>query len=82
MKRFAILLALALLLAGCSSAPAQESTAPSTTLPVQTEPMPSVSSEPASLPPESTAPEKETEYYTRYSQGSYYILQKFPFGNR
>ena len=63
MKRFAILLALALLLAGCSNAPVQESTAPSTTLPVQTKPLPSVSSEPASLPPESTAPEKETEYY-------------------
>ena len=63
MKRFAILLVLALLLAGCSAAPVQESTVPSTTLPVQTEPMPSVSSEPASLPPETTAPEKETEYY-------------------
>lgn len=63
MKNFAILLVLALLLTGCSTAPAQESAAPSTTLPVQAEPMPSVSSEPASLPPESTAPEKETEYY-------------------
>lgn len=63
MKNFSILLAIALLLTGCSSAPVQESTVPSTTLPVQTEPMPSVSSEPASLPPESTAPEKETEYY-------------------
>ena len=63
MKHIAILLVLALLLAGCAAAPAQESTASSTTLPVQTEPMPSVSSEPASLPPESTAPEKETEYY-------------------
>lgn len=63
MKNFSILLVLALLLAGCSSAPVQESAAPSTTLPVQTEPMPSVSSEPASLPPETTAPEKETEYY-------------------
>ena len=59
MKNFAILLVLALLLTGCSSAPVQESTVPSTTLPVQTEPMPSVSSEPASLPPESTAPEKK-----------------------
>ena len=63
MKRFAILPALALLLAGCSNAPVQESTVPSTTLPVQTEPTPSASSEPASLPPETTAPEKETEYY-------------------
>lgn len=63
MKYFAILLVLLLLLAGCSNAPAQESTVPSTTLPVQTEPTPSASSEPASLPPESTAPEKETEYY-------------------
>ena len=63
MKYFAIILALALLLAGCSTAPAQESAAPSTTLPVQTEPIPSVSSEPAPLPPESTALEKETEYY-------------------
>ena len=63
MKNFAIILALALLLAGCAAAPVQESTVPSTTLPVQTEPMPSVSSEPASLPPETTAPEKETEYY-------------------
>ena len=63
MKYFAILLVLALLLAGCAAAPVQESTVPSTTLPVQTEPMPSVSSEPASLPPETTAPEKETEYY-------------------
>ena len=61
MKYFAIILALALLLAGCSTAPAQESAAPSTTLPVQTEPIPSVSSEPAPLPPESTALEKETE---------------------
>lgn len=50
MKNFSILLAIALLLTGCSSAPVQESTVPSTTLPVQTEPMPSVSSEPASLP--------------------------------
>ena len=50
MKIFAILLVLALLLTGCSSAPVQESTVPSTTLPVQTEPMPSVSSEPASFP--------------------------------
>ena len=63
MKNFAILLVLALLLAGCSNAPVQESTVPSITLPVQTEPMPSASSEPASLPPETTAPEKETEYY-------------------
>ena len=63
MKYFAIILALALLLAGCAAAPVQESTVPSTTLPVQTEPMPSVSSEPASLPPETTSPEKETEYY-------------------
>ena len=38
MKRFAILLVLALLLTGCAVAPAQESTAPSTTLPAQMEP--------------------------------------------
>ena len=38
MKHFAILLVLLLLLTGCATAPAQESTAPSTTLPAQTEP--------------------------------------------
>ena len=37
MKRFAILLVLALLLTGCAVAPAQEDTTPNTTLPAKTE---------------------------------------------
>ena len=58
MKRFAILLILALLLTGCATAPAQESTAPSTTLPAKTEP---VATTPSTAPVTEPATEPATE---------------------
>ena len=58
MKRFAILLILALLLTGCAAAPAQESTAPSTTLPAKTEP---VTTTPSTAPVTEPATEPATE---------------------
>ena len=72
MKRFAILLILALLLTGCAAAPAQESTAPSTTLPAKTEPVATTPStaptepatEPATEPPTEPAEPYDTYYAT------------------
>ena len=57
-KTFACLLILALLLTGCATAPAQESTAPSTTLPAKTEP---VATTPSTAPVTEPATEPATE---------------------
>ena len=59
MKNFAILLVLALLLTGCSAAPAQESTVPGTSAPIA-EPSTTSQTGPASLSESAPSPE---EYY-------------------
>lgn len=59
MKNFSILLALALLLAGCSTAPAQESTVPGTSAPIA-KPSTTSQTDPASLSGSAPSPE---EYY-------------------
>lgn len=59
MKNFAILLVLALLLAGCSNAPVQESTVPGTSAPIA-KPSTTSQTDPASLSGSAPSPE---EYY-------------------
>ena len=71
MKRFAILLVLALLLTGCAVAPAQEDTTPNTTLPAKTEPSTAPGTAPAApgdLPPTLPweVPETESLSYEDY----------------
>ena len=94
MKRFAILLVLALLLTGCATAPAQESTVPNTTLPAKTEPVATTPStapvtepatEPATEPPTEPAEPYDTYFATeipipiqKSNEGKSYIYFEKP----